>query len=49
MNKWIERMHQVIPTLQKIVLPGCGHWIQQERAQEVNAAILAFLQNLRSG
>ena len=49
MNKWIERMHQAIPTLQKIVLPGCGHWIQQERAQEVNAAILAFLQNLRSG
>lgn len=25
------------------VLPGAGHWIQQERADEVNALLLAFL------
>ena len=45
-NKWIERMQQFVPNLSQIVLPGCGHWIQQERAPEVNAAILAFLQRL---
>src|SRR5260370_34841380 len=44
MNKWIERMHQAIPTFQKIVLPGCGHWLQQERPQQGNAASPAFLQ-----
>jgi len=39
-------MQQYVPNLRQIVFPGCGHWIQQERAQEVNAAILAFLQRL---
>jgi pimeloyl-ACP methyl ester carboxylesterase len=29
-----------------IVLPGCGHWTQQERPQEVNAAMIAFLASL---
>jgi pimeloyl-ACP methyl ester carboxylesterase len=26
-----------------LVLPGCGHWTQQERPAEVNAALLDFL------
>ncbi|MCX5384598.1 alpha/beta fold hydrolase [Streptomyces sp. NBC_00083] len=26
-----------------IVLPGCGHWTQQERPDEVNAALIDFL------
>lgn len=39
-----EHMPQFVPNLRKVSLPGAGHWIQQERAQEVNAAILAFLQ-----
>ncbi|MFD3505359.1 alpha/beta fold hydrolase [Streptomyces sp. NPDC058678] len=26
-----------------MVLPGCGHWTQQERPAEVNAALLDFL------
>jgi len=26
-----------------VVLPGCGHWTQQERRAEVNAALLDFL------
>ncbi len=25
------------------IVPGCGHWIQQERADEVNAALIDFL------
>ncbi len=45
-SRWIERMQQFVPKLRQAVLPGCGHWIQQERAPEVNAAILAFLQCL---
>ena len=47
-------MDQLIPNLAKFVpllrgtnmLPGCGHWTQQERADEVNAAIIKFLRSL---
>ncbi len=45
-DKRIERMEQYVPNLRKVLLPGCGHWVQQERAQEVNSAILGFLQGL---
>jgi pimeloyl-ACP methyl ester carboxylesterase len=31
---------------QRIVLPGCGHWTQQERASEVNGAMMEFLWSL---
>jgi pimeloyl-ACP methyl ester carboxylesterase len=27
----------------KVLLPGAGHWVQQERPKEVNEALLAFL------
>jgi pimeloyl-ACP methyl ester carboxylesterase len=30
----------------QVVLPGAGHWIQQERAAEVNAWLIAFLRTL---
>ncbi len=37
----------VVPHLRKsIMLPGCGHWTQQERPAEVNAAMLDFLKTL---
>jgi pimeloyl-ACP methyl ester carboxylesterase len=47
-------MDQLIPNLSKfvpqlrgtIMLPGCGHWTQQERAREVNAAMIDFLRGL---
>ena len=29
-----------------VMLPGCGHWTQQERAEEVNAALIGFLRDL---
>jgi pimeloyl-ACP methyl ester carboxylesterase len=45
-NKRIARMSEVIPQLQSITLAGCGHWVQQERAEEVNTALLTFLQEL---
>lgn len=36
-----------VPQLRRtLILPGCGHWTQQERPEEVNAAIIGFLQSL---
>jgi pimeloyl-ACP methyl ester carboxylesterase len=29
------------------VIPGAGHWIQQEKADEVNALLLQFLKGLK--
>jgi pimeloyl-ACP methyl ester carboxylesterase len=29
-----------------VMLPGCGHWTQQERAPEVSAAMIDFLRSL---
>jgi pimeloyl-ACP methyl ester carboxylesterase len=46
MDKRIERMSEVIPQLHSIALAGAGHWVQEERATEVNAALLKFLQSL---
>lgn len=37
---WVPRLKETI------ILPGCGHWTQQERPEEVNAAILGFLRDL---
>ena len=48
-GKRIDDMERVLPNLtQKLIIEGAGHWIQQERAAEVNAALIAFLkQNSR--
>jgi len=44
MDQLLPNLKQFIPKLdQTIILPGCGHWTQQERPEEVNAALLAFL------
>ena len=29
-----------------LIIPGCGHWIQQERPQETNRALIDFLHGL---
>ncbi|WP_426749652.1 alpha/beta fold hydrolase [Myxococcus sp. Y35] len=43
----VDAMKALVPNLEDIlVVPGAGHWIQQERASEVNAALLAFLKKL---
>jgi pimeloyl-ACP methyl ester carboxylesterase len=43
----VERLRETVPEIRKIViLPGCGHWTQQERPREVNAELLAFLRDL---
>jgi pimeloyl-ACP methyl ester carboxylesterase len=37
-------MERFLPNLkQKLIIEGAGHWVQQERAAEVNAALIAFL------
>jgi pimeloyl-ACP methyl ester carboxylesterase len=46
-RRQLERMPEAIPHLQEsLLLPGCGHWVQQERPAEVNAALLRFLARL---
>jgi pimeloyl-ACP methyl ester carboxylesterase len=43
-DQLIPNLKLFVPNLTKtIMLPGCGHWTQQERASEVNAALIAFL------
>jgi pimeloyl-ACP methyl ester carboxylesterase len=41
-------MEAFVPNLRKTVLvKGSGHWTQQEKPAEVNAAILEFLSDLK--
>jgi pimeloyl-ACP methyl ester carboxylesterase len=43
----LANMANLVPHLRgKIILPDCGHWTQQERASEVNAAMIDFLHQL---
>ncbi len=47
MDQLLPALPRFIPNLRKtIILPGCGHWTQQERPAEVNAAMLEFLKDL---
>ncbi len=47
MDQVIAGLKHTAPHLrQSIMLPGCGHWTQQERASEVNAAMIDFLRQL---
>ena len=40
----LETLEVSVPNLRgKVLIPGAGHWIQQERPAEVNAALLRFL------
>jgi pimeloyl-ACP methyl ester carboxylesterase len=42
--KRVADMERILPNLkQKLIIDGAGHWVQQERADEVNAALIAFL------
>ena len=47
MDRLIPNLETVLPGLrEKHVLPGCGHWIQREKAGEVNEVMLRFLGGL---
>jgi pimeloyl-ACP methyl ester carboxylesterase len=44
----IDGLRTHVPDLRKtVLLPGCGHWTQQERPSEVNQEIVEFLSTLR--
>ena len=44
MKEVIADLKRYIPALRgSVMLPGCGHWTQQERAREVNTGIIEFL------
>src|SRR5258707_9492880 len=48
MDQVFANLLKNVPKLQKtLFLPGCGHWTQQERAQEVNEAMPEFLRRLK--
>jgi pimeloyl-ACP methyl ester carboxylesterase len=43
----IANMKEFVPQLRgTVILPECGHWTQQERPQEVSAAMIEFLRKL---
>ena len=47
---WPEQtqgMERWVPNLKRVNIKGSGHWTQQEKPAEVNAAILEFLSDLR--
>jgi hypothetical protein len=47
MDQVIANLANDVPRLRgKIMLPGCGHWTQHERASEVNVAMIDFLRHL---
>ncbi len=46
-RRGLEAHPKTVPGLRRtVMIEGAGHWIQQERPQEVNAALLAFLGGL---
>lgn len=47
-GKRVTEMDRVLPNLRrKLLIEGAGHWIQQERPDEVNAALVEFLNSVR--
>jgi microsomal epoxide hydrolase/non-specific protein-tyrosine kinase len=39
-----EGMEQLLPQLERHVIPGAGHWLQQEKPEEVNALLVPWLE-----
>lgn len=47
MDQIIANLSKFLPQLRgTLVLPGCGHWTQQERALEVNQAVIDFVRRV---
>jgi pimeloyl-ACP methyl ester carboxylesterase len=43
----LDRMKNTVPDLRGVhLLDGAGHFVQQERADEVNELLISFLQGL---
>jgi pimeloyl-ACP methyl ester carboxylesterase len=39
-------MEERVPNLERVLIPDCGHWTQQERPQETTDAMLGYLTKL---
>ncbi len=49
MDQIVANLGHFAPKLTRtMILPGCGHWTQQERPAEVNTAMIEFLRGLQS-
>src|SRR6266571_4606691 len=47
--KRVNELERVLPNLtRKVIIEGAGHWVQQERPDEVNDALLRFLREAAS-
>jgi pimeloyl-ACP methyl ester carboxylesterase len=47
MDQLLSALKQFVPNLRDaVILPGCGHWTQQERPNEVDTAVIRFLRSL---
>jgi pimeloyl-ACP methyl ester carboxylesterase len=47
MRELIANLKAFVPGLSRtVMLPGCGLGTQQERADEVNAALIGFIKDL---
>jgi pimeloyl-ACP methyl ester carboxylesterase len=47
MREHLAKLSAYVPNLRRnVLLPGCGHWTQQERPAEVNAELIEFLGGL---
>jgi len=47
MDRLVPNLATLVPQLRRtLILPGCGHWAQQERADEVSAAMVDFLRGM---
>jgi pimeloyl-ACP methyl ester carboxylesterase len=47
MEQTLANLKTAVPQLRKqVMLPGCGHWTQQERSAEVNANLVEFVRSL---
>ncbi len=47
MQSAVDNIKQLLPGVRRSeIIPGAGHWIQQEALQEVNALLLEFLKGL---
>jgi pimeloyl-ACP methyl ester carboxylesterase len=48
-DQLIPNLGHFVPQLRgTLMLPGCGHWTQQERPEEVNIALVKFLKGLKN-
>jgi pimeloyl-ACP methyl ester carboxylesterase len=46
-RKPVESLEMSVPNLKgKVILPGVGHWVNQERPEEVNQLLVKFLKSL---